>query len=333
MPILPNAALPGNTLSGSVGNQIGQAVGSSLMGSVGLSRASTRLNVAQQYAYSSKSLTPSPRIIYPNASSDWRVRLSLAPNANYFYNDPQNYLLKPLVTEVSGAGGGSDNGFTSLFDNALGIAGNKRVGVVFPYVPQLTVTHTANYEPQKLVHNNYTQYFYANSEVSAIQIAGDFTVQNVNEGQYLLAAIYFFRSCTKMFFGNSGARQGMPPPILYLNGYGQYYLPNVPCVVTSFQHTMPSEVDYMDIPEPGMIGYNPQLQNARLNSTRLPTSSTINITVQPIYSRVAQSQSFSLGDFANGALVNAIGVGGPATSFGASHKANNTTIPPVGGFL
>jgi hypothetical protein len=96
---------------------------------------------------------------------------------------------------------------------------------------------------------------------------------------------------------------------------------------------MPADVDYMDIPEPGLAGYNPQLQNARLNSTRLPTSSTINLTVQPIYSRTAQSQSFSLNDFANGALVNAIGVGGPATAFGASHKANEVTIPPVGGFL
>ena len=338
MPILPNAALPGNNLSGSLGAQVGQAVNSSLLGSVGLSQASTRLNLAQQYAYSQKSLTPAPKFVYPDAGTDWRVRISLAPNSNYFYNDSKNALLKPLITEISGTGGGGDNGVTSILGGAIGqtfgLAGAKRVGVVFPYAPQVSVTHTATYEEQKLIHNNYSQHFYQNSSVGAITINGDFTVQNVNEGQYLLACIYFFRSITKMFFGaDVSPAAGNPPPIVYLNGYGQYYLPNVPCVVTSFQHTMPSEVDYMDIPEPGLNAYNPQLTNARLNSTRLPTSSTLVVTLQPVYSRVAQSQGFSLSDFANGALINQVGLAKPSSAFGASHGAKNVQIPPVGGFL
>jgi hypothetical protein len=331
MPILTNASLPGSTVSGSIGNQIGQAVNSSLLGSVGLSQASTRVNVAQQYAYSNKSLVPMPKFVYPDANTDWRVRLSLPPNSPYFYNDSSNALLKPLMTEISGSGGGGDNAITSLFGGSAG-SGAKRIGVVFPYLPQVQVTHTANYEAQKLTHNNYAQYFYQNSEVGAITIAGDFTVQNINEGQYLLAVVYFFRSVTKMFFGMD-QDAGQPPPILYLNGYGQYYLPNVPVVVTSFQHTMPADVDYMDIPEPGLMGYNPQLSNARLNSTRLPTNSTVTLTVQPVYSRVAQSQSFSLRDFSNGALINPVGIGQPASAFGASHAATNVKTPPVGGFL
>ena len=331
MPILTNASLPGSTTSGSIGNQIGQAVNSSLLGSVGLSQASTRQNVAQQYAYSNKSLVPMPKFVYPDANTDWRVRLSLAPNSPFFYNDANNALLAPLRTEISGAGGGGDNSITSLFGGSAA-TGAKRIGVVFPYLPQVSMSHTANYEPQKLVHNNYTQYFYQNSEVGAITIAGEFTVQNVNEGQYLLAALYFFRSVTKMFFGVDQSA-GLPPPILYLNGYGQYYLPNVPVVVTSFAHVMPAEVDYMDIPEPGLMAYNPQLSNARLNSTRLPTNSTITLTVQPVYSRVAQSQSFNLSDFANGALINAVGLGQPASAFGASHQAASVATPPVGGFI
>ena len=193
--------------------------------------------------------------------------------------------------------------------------------------------HNANYTAQKLTHNNYTQYFYDNSEVQAITIAGDFTVQNVNEGQYLLATIYFFRAVTKMFFG-ADQNAGNPPPMVYLNGYGQYYFPNVPCVVTAFSHTMPSECDYMDIPEPG-LSFNPQFQNYRLNSTRLPTTSAISLTLQPIYSRLAQSQGFSLNDFAAGALVNPPGSGLPATAFGASRPV--TSVNPNnrsnGGFL
>ena len=134
-----------------------------------------------------------------------------------------------------------------------------------------------------------------------------------------------------MFFG-AGNGAGNPPPIVYLNGYGQYYLPNVPCVVTNFSHTMPDAVDYMDIPEPG-LNYNPYVTNPVLNSTRLPTTSTISLTLQPVYSRLAQSQGFNLNDFARGALINSPGSGGAASSFGATQTAVNGGKPGSGGFL
>lgn len=332
MPVLSNASLPGSTLNGSFSAQLKQATQSSLLGAVGLSSASNRQNVADMFKYSQKTVGPAPRFIYPDASTDWRVRISLAPNSKYFYNDPSNSLLAPLVTET---GGGSDNSAGGALGQLFGVGGAKRIGVVFPYTPTLAVTHTANYQAQKLTHSNYAQYFYDNSEVSSITINGEFTVQNVNEGQYLLAAIYFFRSVTKMFFGaDPGA--GNPPPLVYLNGYGQYYLPNVPCVVTGFTHTMPESVDYMDIPEPAVTrtGYNPQQMSRRLNSTRLPTTSTIALTLQPVYSRVAQSQAFSLEDFARGALVNRLGGAGPTSAFGATqptkHANNNNKN---GGFI
>jgi hypothetical protein len=156
-----------------------------------------------------------------------------------------------------------------------------------------------------------------------------------------MASIYFFRACTKMFFGTDPLA-GNPPPIVYLNGYGQYYLPNVPCVVTSVQHTMPPDCDYMDIPEPKvtLAGYNPQTMNYRLNSTRMPTTSTLTVSLQPVYSRMAQSQGFSLQDFASGALVNSSGVNPGITAFGASvdtmyaNKGSNAIKGPQnGGFL
>lgn len=337
MPVLPNSVLPGNTFnptSQSFGAQIGQAIGSSLGGAVGLSQASNRLNVAQMYNYSTRTAGPNPTVVYPNASIDWRVRLSLAPNSNYFYNDPNNSLLSPLRSEI---GGGSSSGVGSAVLNALGQrsqSGASRVGVVFPYTPDIKITHVANYTAQKFTHSNYASYFYDNSEVQAINISGEFTVQNINEGQYLLAAIYFFRSVTKMFFGGD-PNAGTPPPILYLNGYGQYYLPNVPCVVTNFTHNMPPEVDYMDVPEPAATqsGYNPQFTNYRLNSTRLPTQSVITLQVQPIYSRLSQSQGFSLQDFAKGALINAPGSNGAVTAFGATQRGSNTTSGGPGGFI
>jgi hypothetical protein len=335
MAVLPNSALPGatNTSGASFGAQALSAATSSALGAVGLSPASTRQNVASMFNYSTKTNGPSPVLIYPNASNDWRVRISLAPNSTYFYNDPQNTLLSPLVNET----GTGVNPIAGSIGNLFGSNGSRRIGVVFPYTPQITVQHTANYTEQKLTHNNYTQYFYDNSQVEAISITSDFTVQNVNEGQYLLATIYFFRSLTKMFFGQdtTTAMAGNPPPLVYLNGYGQYYLPNVPCIVRSFSHTMPQDVDYMDIPEPGITntGYNPQFQNYRLNSTRLPTTSQVTLSLQPVYSRLAQSQSFSLNDFAAGALVNPAGTGMPATAFGSSQNPRFATNRPNGGFL
>lgn len=341
MAVLPNTVLPGATGSGSLGSQVLSAVTSSGLGAVGLSPAATRQNVASMFNYSSKTAGPGPVILYPNASNDWRVRVSLAPNSQFFYNDPNNTLLQPLIRETGSGTSGIQGAAQGLLNSAIGNTGATRVGVVFPYTPSVTITHTANYAAQKLTHNNYTQYFYENSEVGPINITAEFTVQNVNEGQYLLATIYFFRSLTKMFFGQdsnatNGAVAGNPPPLVYLNGYGEYYLPNVPCIVQSFSHAMPQDVDYMDIPEPSVTnsGYNPQFTNYRLNSTRLPTTSSITLQLQPVYSRLAQSQGFSLNDFANGALINPPGSGMPASAFGASASTKYaTTFRPNGGFL
>ncbi|CAB4129016.1 hypothetical protein UFOVP112_126 [uncultured Caudovirales phage] len=328
MSILPNQPLPGTNAGDSVGAQFGTAVRSSLTGTVGLSSRSTYNNLADEmYSRSQQPAGPMPIQFNPltSAPADWRVRVSLAPGSKYFYNDPRNTLLSPLVKET-GTG-------TSAVGNILGnLAGgwlgtNNRIGVVFPYTPTMQITHMANYTPQKLTHSNYAQYFYDSSEVQAINITAEFTVQNVNEGQYLLACLYFFRSVTKMFFGaDQDPAAGNPPPLVYLNGYGQYYLPNVPCVVTQFSHTMPPDCDYMDIPEPAVTntGYNPQTTNYRLNSTRLPTTSSISLMLQPVYSRLAQSTTFSLSQFAAGQLINQPS---SATAFG------RTTSGANGGFL
>lgn len=337
MAVLPNQPLnnPVNQ-SQSFGAQIWNSVTNTFQGAIGQNPYQNRQNINTMFAYSQtntggyQTVGPQTIVNYPQANYDWRVRVSLAPNSTYFYNDPSNNLLSPLVTEASVTGNPASSAI-GILNRMFGPNGQARVGVVFPYTPTLTMQHSANYNAQKLAHNNYTQYFYENSEVSSITISGEFTVQNVNEGQYLLATIYFFRSVTKMFFG-ADSMAGNPPPIVYLNGYGQYYLPNVSCVVTNFTHTMPDGVDYMDIPEPG-IGYNPYTQNPVLNSTRLPTTSTLSITLQPVISRLAQSQGFNLNDFSRGALINTINSTNPVTAFGATQTPLNGGAPGNGGFL
>jgi hypothetical protein len=194
---------------------------------------------------------------------DWRIKISVGQGSGILYEDPSNSLLKPLAPTL---------------------------GVVFPYTPTISVQHSAGYQSQALTHSNYTNYFYNNSEVQAITIAGDFTVQNQAEGQYVMAAIQFFRSATKMFYGKS-QNAGAPPPVLFLNGYGKLYFPHVPCVLTGFQHTMPQDVDYVSI-------------NVQNNKVRMPTNSQINITLQPVYSRKLIHDNFDFKTFAAGGLIN-----------------------------
>jgi len=238
-----------------------------------------------------------------NAGNDWRVRISVSPSSKILYYDPN--AISPFAGLVA-----------PLKDTD---------GFIFPYVPQVSISHSANYSSVPLTHSNYAQYFYESSAVASINITGDFTVQNEEEAKYFLAGIYFFRACTKMFYGFSGDYQGSPPPIVYLDGYGQHYLPHVPCVVTGFSHTMPGDVDYLEVNTPKSIsitkskadnsssyyqlpgqgaGAGTELTTQTINTAfdRVPTASTFNVTLQPVISRT-QAMNFDYSAFARGALI------------------------------
>lgn len=192
-------------------------------------------------------------------SSDWRVRISMASEtAGMFYN-----------------GGGVMSPLSSTN------------GLVFPTTPTVTVNHAATYNSTQLTHNNFKSYFYQGSDVQGITITGDFTAQTIEEGKYVNAAIHFLRACTKMFFGTNTQYAGNPPPMVFLNGYGGTYLPNVPCVVTTFNHTMPNDVDYIQV-----------------ESYWMPVVSSISVTLQPVYSRSKQllfdNSSYNRGDVYGG---------------------------------
>jgi hypothetical protein len=115
------------------------------------------------------------------APKDWRVRISLAPGAKYFYGDDSNKLLAPL---------------------------RATDGVIFPYTPTISVSYNAKYDTQSLTHSNYAAHTYAGSSVDGVSITAEFTAQDVNEANYMLAVIHFFRSATKMFYGQDSQRIG-----------------------------------------------------------------------------------------------------------------------------
>jgi hypothetical protein len=254
---------------------------------------------------------------------DWRVRLSLAPGADYLYKaQPPQGILAPLA-------------YTN--------------GVIFPYTPSISVQYNAHYDNYDLVHSNYKIFQYKNSSVDSITISCDFTAQDNNEANYLLAVIHFFRSVTKMFYGQAtDPKTGTPPPLCYLSGLGSFQFDNHPLVINSFNYTLPTDVDYIRATSTTTLAgvnkapaQNPNnTRNAtttRLNSsggkvapgavtpppifgqlmeppnqtpdastrnpTYVPTKMTIAISGYPIVTRNDISNRFSLQDYANGKLL------------------------------
>jgi len=290
---------------------INQAIADQAAGSA---TAAKTANAQRQSTLQSRKNQPS--------AADWRVRLQLAPGANYLYaasDKASRGILAPL------------------YDTD---------GVIFPYTPSIETAYKAKYAPYDLIHSNYRGYFYQSSSVDEIQIKGTFTAQDTREAQYLLAVIHFFRSVTKMFYGQD-SQAGTPPPLVYLSGLGQYQFNNHPCLVSNFNYSLPTDVDYIRAdgfnniglnlenrrslgsgpalggavgtvqrlvtngltkgaqrqpPVPGPVNQNVTNQNS-INSTYVPTKMEITLSLLPVQTRNQVSQQFSLAGFAQGRLL------------------------------
>lgn len=160
--------------------------------------------------------------------------------------------------------------------------------MIFPFNPSIVMSQRANYTEIGPTHSNYVFYAYQNSQIDDITIAGDFLIENASDARYWLATIHFFRTMTKMFYGES-TPLGNPPLICRLNGYGEYVLNNIPVVIKNFSVDLQADVDYIPCDFNGSINY-------------VPTQSTVTTVVSPNYSRRSTSQ-FSLNKFANGDYV------------------------------
>ena len=192
---------------------------------------------------------------------DDRVRLSLSPNAGpIMYNSYG--IMEPL---------------------------RQTNGLIFPYTPTINVAHSAEYDTQGLPHTNYAHHSYARSGVDAIQIVGDFTAETQNEAAYLLAAIQFLKSCTKMFYG-TGDNRGTPPPVLRLSGHGVNMYHSLPVVITTTTFDFPNNVDYITLQQPGG------------GTTNVPTSMQLNASLLVVQSRT-RTLDFSLRAYAQGNLI------------------------------
>ena len=192
-------------------------------------------------------------------NTEWRFRISLGENADYLYKTPKS----PDNSNRAGGEGGTGSGPGILEP----LAGTN--GVIFPYTPTVQMTYRAKYNSYELVHSNYRGAFYQNSSVDDISIRGTFTAQDTNEAAYVLAVIHFFRSVTKMFYGQDKQR-GAPPPLVYLSGLGDYQFNNHPAVVTSFDYSLPADVDYIRATSPNNFGTD--LLNRRTSYAAPPSN-------------------------------------------------------------
>ena len=219
-----------------------------------------------------------------DANKDWRVRISLPPESKFAFRNSADGPLSFMYPLRSDGGTGPD-------------------GVVFPQTPTVVVTHNARYQEQPLTHSNYKSYFYEGSDISAINITGIFTCQNPEEALYVMSSLQFLRACTKMFFGKTESPtsmpSGTPPTLVRLSGYGDFYLPDISCVITSVSHTMPEDVDYIKY-------YMPDGENFGW----MPTVSTITVNLQPVVSRKRQAEEISLDKFVNAEYLSNNGKGG-----------------------
>ncbi len=138
----------------------------------------------------------------------------------------------------------------------------KTNGLIFPYTPMVTYQYQADWSPQALIHTNYEVQTYARSYPTEITVNGLFTAQNQEEARYALAAIHFFRTVTKMYFGQTGSpvfdqfgaqgfstpvSPGTPPPVLLFSGYGEGMFNDIPVVVKMFQHELLNDTDYVPV--------------------------------------------------------------------------------------
>lgn len=157
--------------------------------------------------------------------------------------------------------------------------------IYFPVVPNMTLSHKANYSEIDIVHSNYPFVAYKNSKPDDITISCDWPVESIDDAKQWLTMVRVGRTLTKMFYGQS-IDAGQPPPICTLKGFSfsenPTILPDMPVICKSFQVDLKDEVGYVGV-----------------EKEYVPRSSSVSFTLTTVYPRVSQ-RYFDITDFAQG---------------------------------
>lgn len=246
-----------------------------------------------------------------NYSNGMRVSLNIAPINRY---NTSSYVTSSEYSKRLSYILGDSQFLRTLFGNTNGL--------IFPYTPQISMQHNVNYEEVEILHSNLTYQYYKNTPPPGISINADFTADTPENALYMLGTIWFLRAMTKSDFGKKANRgenknyAGMPPPVLYLNGYGKMY-DNIPVIIKFFDTSFQKDRHYVNVKvdENGdwKVNYLNNFDTVVYNDMKniiydewLPTEMTINITlaVQPNLKKV--KDQFDLDSYKKGILGNVI---------------------------
>lgn len=215
---------------------------------------------------------------------DHRCKINVKPSdlSKLVANQPQNNgaMKSPVSEVVLGPKSDPSNILSPLFETN---------GVMFPYTPTLMITHVAGYEPLGFTHSNYSQQSFTKSDIGPITITGAFTASTDAEARYMVAAMHFFRTVTKMYFGTPKEKAGFPPPVLLLNYLGHTYN-NVPVVVTSYSPMFDATTELVSVGVGDMV-------------FSVPVKLDITIILSTQYNPYKIKNEFNLDTFRTGGLL------------------------------
>lgn len=175
--------------------------------------------------------TPKPEII--NNTQPKYVSLNISPvnknnNASGVNKSRINYIL-------------GDNGILrELFGNTNGL--------VFPYTPTISEDVSPAYNSVDLPHTNLAPKAHSNTQPPSIIIKSSWTCEDEDNAKRMYGALLFVKSLSLANFGKMSTKEdrGLPPPILYLNGWGDLYT-NVPVVITNYSYSLPDNIHYVNV--------------------------------------------------------------------------------------
>lgn len=163
-------------------------------------------------------------------------------------------------------------------------------GLMFPYTPTIAVSQDVTYVDMQMTHSNTDYYSFARSPNTNVTITAKFTVQNQQEGKYVMACLHFLRSVSRMNFGQNDSQAGLPPPILTLTGYGSYMFNKMRCFLKQHSYTLEDTVDYVPV----------KLDNGTVN---LPSMFTVSLSLTSQQTPRAMRQDFTLDKYRSGELL------------------------------
>lgn len=185
---------------------------------------------------------------FQNARTDKRVSLNCTPLVRN--TNTQDYIQR--LNYVLGEGRYTLNKGQTIY-GFLNSTLCKSCGLIFPYTPDVEIQHSVNYDRTDITHSNLSYSHYKNTPPPTINVSATFTADTKENALHMLSAIWFLRAVTKCDFGerafvdkNRNANPGMPPPILYLNGYNSI-MDNIPVVVTGFSYKLPKDKHYVPL--------------------------------------------------------------------------------------